>query len=72
MNLVYYCPGSAPGSPAGLSRADAEKYLAQDSRYIDIMAAADSIERPVAYPHIGGTCAKCRGRVKVATGQQEK
>ena len=63
-NLVHYCPGSAVGSPAGLTRAEAEYYLAQDTDFINTLVEADALEKPVIYPHIGGECARCREHTK--------
>jgi hypothetical protein len=59
--MVTYCPGSATGSPAGMSRSEAEAYLAQDTRHLEKMIEADSITGPFFYPHIGrkAGCPKC-------------
>lgn len=65
-NFVHYCPGDAVGSPAGMRREDAERYLEQDQQFV---AAAQEAGVPSPrgegsggwqLPHIGGTCRACR------------
>lgn len=59
VDLVRYCPGSAPGSPAWMPRAQAEEEERLDSDFILQMCRVNAIPAPVIFPHIGGTCARC-------------
>ena len=58
--LVSYCPGSVCGSPASMSRADAERYLKEDTDFLNEVKDVCFIGQEVSYPHIGGYCPKCR------------
>jgi hypothetical protein len=39
-NLVHYCPGDAPGSPAWMPREQAEKELEKDLAFLEKMKQA--------------------------------
>jgi hypothetical protein len=52
VDMVRYCPGSAPGSPAGLPNSRAKEQLERDYSYVAMMVRSGSISDPV-YPHIG-------------------
>ena len=40
VRLVHYVPGDAPGSPAWMTRRDAERQLSRDMRYCATMESA--------------------------------
>lgn len=58
--LIRYCPGSAPGSPASMSKSDADEYMVQDSRYVEVMSNLGALNTPVVFPHTGACSKGCR------------
>lgn len=58
--LVRYCPGNASGSPATMTRAEAEQHLKHDSAHIEVMKRAGALPQDAQLPHIGGTCKLCK------------
>lgn len=56
--LVYYCSGSAPGSPAHLPRPQADELLQRDTAYVRRMESAGATDGHL--PHIGGKCERCK------------
>ncbi len=59
-DLVFYCPGSAGGSPATMDRDRAALQLEKDMAHIETMEKAGGLATPVCMPHIGGTCSRCK------------
>jgi hypothetical protein len=61
--MVRFCPGSAIGTPAWMSLADANVEIAKNTAYLDTMIEAGSQPGPIVYPHIGQcppTCPKAK------------
>ncbi len=61
IDMVYYCPGDSIGSPAGLPKSEAERYLREDNDMIDLLRSTGGGHRAAPNrPHIGGLCDRCR------------
>lgn len=57
MDLVLYCPGDAPGSPAYLPRQKAEELVQKDMDYCRVMERATGVTYQL--PHVNGSCKTC-------------
>lgn len=62
LDLVWYCPGEAPGAPAVVFPWEVERYLGEDVAFLVARHGGPrEAQRAVqSWPHVGGACACCR------------
>lgn len=57
---VRYCPGSAPGSPAGMTPERADEQAVKDTHYILKMKGVGALDKNAPLPHVNGECQSCK------------